>query len=90
MKYKPFMNKRLSKAIMQRTRFRNTFVKNPTDENRYIYTKQRNSYVPLLRKEKKNNTLQTLKKRISPATENFGILLNHCFVKKLNQGKVLY
>ena len=50
---KPFMNKILSKAIMQRTCFRNKFLKNPTDENRYIYTKQRNSRVSLSRKEKK-------------------------------------
>ena len=51
--HKPFMNKRLSKAIMQRIRFRNKFLKIPADENRYIYTKQRNLCVSLLRKEKK-------------------------------------
>ena len=33
---KPFMTKALSKAIMQRTRFRNKFLKNPTTENRLI------------------------------------------------------
>ena len=85
--HKPFMNKSLSKTIMQQTRFRNKFLKNPTDENRYIYTKQRNLCVLLLRTEK-NSTLQTIMKRISPITGNFGILLNHFFVKKLNQGKV--
>ena len=66
---KQFMNKRLSKAIMQRTRFRNKFLKNPTDENKYIYTKQRNLCVSLSRKvEKKKNNLQTLMKKISPIT----------------------
>ena len=45
--HKPFMNKRLAKAIMQRTRFRNRFLRNPTDENRYIYTKQCNLCVLL-------------------------------------------
>ena len=46
------MNKRLSKALMQRTRFRSKFFKNPTDENSYIYTKQCNICLSLLRKEK--------------------------------------
>ena len=50
---KPFMTKTFSKAIMQRTRFRNSFLKNPTDQNKLIYNKQRNSCVFLLRKEKK-------------------------------------
>ena len=38
---------------MQRIRFRNKCLKIPADENRYIYTKQRNLCVSLLRKEKK-------------------------------------
>ena len=50
---KPFMNKVLSKAIMQRTRLRNKFLKNPTNQNRLSYTKQRNFCLSLLRKEKK-------------------------------------
>ena len=50
---KPFMTKTFSKAIMQRTRFRNKFLKNPTDQNKLIYNKQRNFCVSLLRKEKK-------------------------------------
>ena len=36
---KPFMTKALSKAIMQRTRFRNKFLKNPTTENRLVYNR---------------------------------------------------
>ena len=51
--HKPLLNKRLSKAIMQRTLLRNKFPKHPADENRYIYTKQRYLRVSLLRKEKK-------------------------------------
>ena len=39
---KPFMTKALSKGIMQRTRLRNKFLKNLTDQNRLSYTKQRN------------------------------------------------
>ena len=34
--------------------------------------------------------MQTLMERISTVTENFGILLNHFFQKKLNQEKVLH
>ena len=41
-------------------------------------------------KKKKHNTMQTFMKRISTVTENFGILLNHFFQKKLNQEKVLH
>ena len=50
---KPFMTKALSKAIMQRTRLRNKFLKNPTNQNRLSYTKQRNFCLSVLRKEKK-------------------------------------
>ena len=34
-----FMNKTLSKAIMHRTRFRNKYLRNKTDENKRKYTK---------------------------------------------------
>ena len=84
------MNKRLSKTTMQRTRFRNKFLKNPADENRYIYTKQRNLCVSLLRKETLLRKQTLIKRTLSPITEKFGIQLNHFFLKKLNQGKVLY
>ena len=50
---KPLMTKTLSKAIMQRTRLRNKFLKNPTNQNRLSYTKQRNFCLSLLSKEKK-------------------------------------
>ena len=49
----PFMNKRLSKAIIQQTHFRNKFLKNTTDESKYIYIEQRNLCLSLLRNEKK-------------------------------------
>ena len=48
----PFMNKTLSKEIMTRTRLRNRFLKNRTEENKKKYTKQRNYCVSLLRKVK--------------------------------------
>ena len=47
------MNKTFSQAIMQRTKSRNKFLKDPTECNKILYTKQRNWCVLLLRKEKK-------------------------------------
>ena len=50
---KPFMTKELSKSIMERTRLRNKFLKNPITEHKLAYTKQRNFRVSLLRKVKR-------------------------------------
>ena len=36
------MPKTFTKATVQRTRFRNKFLKNPTDQNKLIYIKKRN------------------------------------------------
>ena len=47
------MTKAYSKAIMQRTRFRNYFLKNPNNQYKLLYNKQRNYCVSLLRKEKR-------------------------------------
>ena len=47
------MTKTFSKAIMRRTRFRNKFLKNTTDQNKLLYNKQRYFCVSVLRKEKK-------------------------------------
>ena len=49
----PFFNKDLSKAIMTRTKLRNIFLQNKSEENKIRYTKQRNFCVSLLRKTKK-------------------------------------
>ena len=61
------MTKAYSKAIMQRIRFRNKFLKNPTDLNKVLYNKQRNYCVSLLRKEKKEYFAKLNEKEI---TEN--------------------
>ena len=57
----PFMNKTLSKEFMHRAHLKNKFNKNPTGENKKLYTKQRNYCVSLLKKEKKKyyNNLDT-------------------------------
>ena len=49
-----YMNKELSKEIMHRTRPRDNFLRNRSDENKRKYSKQRNYCVSLLRKTKKN------------------------------------
>ena len=49
----PFFNKELLKAIMTRTKLRNIFLQNRSEEDRMRYTKQRNVCVSLLRKKKK-------------------------------------
>ena len=49
----PFMNNILSKAIMNRSRLQNRFIKNPNATNQYNYKRQRNYVVNLLRREKK-------------------------------------
>ena len=49
----PFMNKIISKAIMNRSRLKNRFLKNPNDTNKCNYNKQRNYCVNLIKREKK-------------------------------------
>ena len=75
---KPFLNKRLSKAVIQQTRSRNKFVKNLADENRYIYKKLPNLCESLLRKEKK-----ALLRNSYFVTDGQAILLEDT-IKKLN------
>ena len=50
---KPFMTKALSTSIMERTRLRNTFLKNPIVANKLAYANQRNFRVSRLRKVKR-------------------------------------
>ena len=50
---KPFMTKAYSKAIMQRTRFKNNFLKNPNDQNKLLYNKQRNNCFSSYKREER-------------------------------------
>ena len=50
----PFMNKKLSKEIMKRSRLRNKVLNTKSDIDRKAYNKQRNYVVSLLRSENKN------------------------------------
>ena len=51
----PFSNKELSKAHKKRTYLRNPYLKKRSNQNKRLYTKQRNYCVSLLRKTKKNH-----------------------------------
>ena len=59
------MNKELPKEITHRTRLRNNFLRNKSDENKRKYSKQRNYCVSLLRKIKKNYYSNLDKKKIT-------------------------
>ena len=48
----PFMTKDLSKEMMTRSRLRNKYLKDKTEENRLLYTEKRNTCVSLLKKQK--------------------------------------
>ena len=50
----PVMTKNVSKEVMTRSRLRNKYLKHKTEENRLLYTQQRNKFVSLLRKTKTN------------------------------------
>ena len=49
----PFMNKKLNKEIMNRSRLRNKLLKTPNATNKYNYKRQRHYVVNLLRREKR-------------------------------------
>ena len=57
---KPFMTKTLSRSILEKTRLRNRYLKNLTDENRLTFTRQWNSF---LRKEKKKQYFAKLNEK---------------------------
>ena len=63
----PFVTRKPKKAIMVRSRLRNTFLKHPANENKNNYGKERNFCVSLLRKEKKT-TLKILTLKILAIT----------------------
>ena len=48
------MNKAISKVVMNRTRLRNKLLKNRSAENKFAYNCQRNYFVSLTRKSKRD------------------------------------
>ena len=78
----PFMNKTILKKIMKRTRFRNQFLKNRTDENKNRHTKQRNYVMSLLRKTKTQYYSNLDGQKLLLITWASGKLLNFFFQTK--------
>ena len=79
----PFMKKTLSKAIMNRSRLRNRFIKNPNATNQYNYKRQRNNMVNLLRREKKKY-YENLDPHKNLDTKNFWKTVKPLFSDKNN------
>ena len=52
-----FMNSKLHKEVIRRSRLRNKFIDSKTDADRAAYNKQHNYCVSLIRKEKKPITV---------------------------------
>ena len=51
--HKPFINNEISKAIMTRSRLRNGFLKNRSEENQKLFCRQGDRYVSFVRKSEK-------------------------------------
>ena len=70
----PFMNKKLSKEIMKRSRLRNKFLNTKSDIDRKAYNKQHNYVASLLRNKKKNfcNNLGTKTNLLKKNVDFFG------------------
>ena len=87
------MTKELRKEIYTRSKLKNKYNSNPTEENKAIYKNQRNNYVSLRRKEIKvyfNNVtkagVQTdadFWKLINPFLTNKGFLENAEILKRI-------
>ena len=67
----PFMNKELGKAIMKMSQLKNRYNKNRNYESWYLYEKQNNFYVNLLRKTKRNS-FKNMKMQDITITKNYG------------------
>ena len=77
----PFMNKKLSKAIMNRSRLKNKFHKNPNSVNETKYKQQRNYCVNLTRKVKKDYYTNLDIKKVND-NKTFWSTLKPCFSDK--------
>ena len=79
---KPFMTKNMRKAIMLRTKLRNIYLQNPTEENGLIFRKQRNYCVKLLKQTKKSY-YENLNINIITDNMKFWKYIKHSFSDKI-------
>ena len=69
----PFMNKTLSKAIMQRSKLRNISLKNRTEKNRNEVTWNRGTYVLHFLEKVKENFMIILMRKNYVIIKDFGV-----------------
>ena len=82
------MTKALPKSIMERTRLRNNFSKNPIVANKLAYTKQKNFCVSLLRKVKREYFTNLNKKNITDDRKFWHPVKPFLFEKKKPKEKI--
>ena len=75
---------------MERTRLRNTFLKNPSVANKLAYTKQRNFCVSLLRKVKKEYFANLNEKNITDNRKFWQTVKPFLSQKNKSRGKKLW
>ena len=85
----PFMNKTLSKAIMNRSRLKNKFHQNPNKLNESRYKQQRNYCVNLTRRVKKDYYANLDIKKVNDNRKFWGVL-KPCFYDKSISKKRLH
>ena len=84
-----FMTKNLSKEIMTRSRLRNKYLKHKTEENRLLYTQQRNKCFSLLR-ETKMNYYGNLDEKVVRDNRKFGKTVKPFLSDKLTNSDKLH
>ena len=86
--HKPFINNEIFKAIMTRSRLRNRFLKNRSEENRKLFGKQRNKCVSLLRKSKKGY-FATLNEKNITDSKSFWKAVKPFLSKKIHLSEII-
>ena len=69
----PFMNETLAKALMHRSKLRNIFLKNRTEENRKNSLPNRETYVLHFCERVRENILEILMRKNYVTIKNFGV-----------------
>ena len=82
----PFMTKELRKAIMLRSRLKNVFNRDKSEESKLAYTKQRNKCTQLLRKSKRN-FYSSLNPRFVSDTKTFWKTVKPFFSEKISSNE---
>ena len=82
-----FMTKNLKKKMMNRSRLRNKYLRNSSEENKLAYNKQRNICTSLLRKKKKSYFENLNTSHITDNIMFWKTIKTRVFKKMHNEGK---